>query len=162
MKGNFLEQILDAQLPATEIIKRGKYTGLDLGQPFYITVMEYKKSESTIEEEFLLQEQIFETTFHYFNEKKHNILVGQRDGNMILFITNETFKNITITHLIKEFHDYMMQKYPKGQFKFGISNLGEDMTNAAKNYEEATIALRLTIGKKIVPFKSLGIVGVSD
>ena len=118
MKGNFLEQILDSQLPESEIIKRAKYTGLDMGQPFYITVMEYLKTEGTIEEEFLLQEQIFETTFHYFNEKKHNILVGQHDGNMILFITNETVKNTSITLLIKEFHDYMMQKYPKGQFKF--------------------------------------------
>jgi sugar diacid utilization regulator/predicted hydrocarbon binding protein len=160
MKGNFLEQILEAQLPESEIIKRGKYTGLDLGLPYYITVMEYKRTESTIEEEFLLQEQIFETTFHYFNEKKHNVLVGQRDGNMILFITNETVKNTAINHLIIEFHDYMMQKYPKGQFKFGISNLGEDITKASKNFEEATIALRLTIGKEIVPFKSLGIVGV--
>jgi DNA-binding PucR family transcriptional regulator len=53
-----------------------------------------------------------------------------------------------------------MQKYPKGQFKFGISNLGEDITKAAQNYEEATISLRLTFGQNIVTFKSLGIVGV--
>ena len=56
MKGNFLEQILDAQLSASEIIKRGKYTGLDLGQPYYVIVMEYSKtklSDSSIEEEFL-------------------------------------------------------------------------------------------------------------
>jgi hypothetical protein len=160
MKGNFLERILEAQLPASEILKRGKYTGLDLSLPYYLTVMEYKKNENTLEEEFLLQEQIFETTFHYFNEKKHNILVGQRDGNMILFITNEAVKKITIDHLIKEYRDYMVRKYPKGHFKFGISNRGEDITNAKRSYEEAMIALRLTMGKQIVPFKSLGIVGV--
>jgi sugar diacid utilization regulator/predicted hydrocarbon binding protein len=160
MKGNFLEQILDAKLPGSEIIKRGKYTGLDLGQPYFIAVMEFKKSEGTIEEEFLLQEQIFETTFDYFNHKKHNLLVGQRDGNMILFITKENVENKTIFNLIKEFHDDLMQKYPKGQFKFGISNLGEDITKAAQNYEEATISLRLTFGQNIVTFKSLGIVGI--
>ena len=160
MKGNFLEQILKAKLPKSEIIKRGKYTGLDLGLPFYITVMEYEKTESTIEEEFLLQEQIFETTFRYFNEKQHNILVGQRDGNMIFFVPHETVKNSTILQLIRGFQHSMLKKYPKGQFKFGISNIGEDITNAAKYYEEATIALRLTIGKNIVPFQSLGIVGV--
>jgi predicted hydrocarbon binding protein len=160
MKGNFLERILEAQLPESEILKRGKYTGLDLSLPYYLTVMEYKKNENTLEEEFLLQEQIFETTFHYFNEKKHNILVGQRDGNMILFITNEAVKKITIDHLIKEYRDYMVRKYPKGHFKFGISNRGEDITNAKRSYEEAMIALRLTMGKQIVPFKSLGIVGV--
>ena len=87
MKGNFLEQILDAKLSASELIKKGKYTGLDLEQPYYITVMDYKKTEGSIEEEFLLQEQIFESTFDYFNKNKHNLLIGNRDGNMILFIT---------------------------------------------------------------------------
>ena len=39
--------------------------------------MEYKKTESSnlsIEEEFYLQEQILETTFRYFNEKKHTYI----------------------------------------------------------------------------------------
>lgn len=76
MKGNFLEQILDGKLTESEMINRGKYTGLDLGQPFYIAVMEYKKTQSSIEEEFLLQEQIFESTFRYFNGKRPSILAG--------------------------------------------------------------------------------------
>ncbi|MDP4103903.1 MAG: XylR N-terminal domain-containing protein [Bacillota bacterium] len=160
MKGSFFEQILEGRLPINEIIKRGKYTGLDLGLPYYITVMEYKRPDSTIEEEFLFQEQIFETTFHYFNEKKYNVLVSQRDGKMILFITKDNFKHTTIINLIKDYREYMVLKYPKSPFKFGISNLGEDITTASKNYEEAMIALRLTISKEIVPFKSLGIVGV--
>jgi sugar diacid utilization regulator/predicted hydrocarbon binding protein len=160
MKGSFLEQILDGRLPKSEIIKRGKYTGLDLALPYYIAVMEYKRLEGTIEEEFLLQEQILETTFHYFNEIKQNVLVSQRDGKMILFLTNETFQHTKITNLIRDYRHYMMRKYPNGQFKFGISNLGEDITKASKSYEEAMIALRLTFGKEIVPFKSLGIVGV--
>lgn len=160
MKGIFLEQILDEKLSRSEIIKRGKYTGLDLGKPYYITVMEYTKKAGTIEEEFLLQEQIFETAFHYFNKKKHNVLVCQREENMILFISNETVEDTAIIQLIREFHDDMMEKFPKSQFKFGISNLGEDITKAAKHYKEAIIALRLTIGKKIVSFSSIGIVGV--
>ena len=45
MKGNFLEQILGAQLP-NEIINRGKYAGLDLEQTYHIMVMEYKKNVS--------------------------------------------------------------------------------------------------------------------
>jgi purine catabolism regulator len=160
MKGSFFEQILEGRLPINEIIKRGKYTGLDLGLPYYITVMEYKRPDSTIEEEFLFQERIFETTFHYFNEKKHNVLVSQRDGKLILFITKDNFKHTTIINLIKDYREYMVLKYPNSPFKFGISNLGEDITTASKNYEEAMIALRLTISKEIVPFKSLGIVGV--
>ena len=72
MKGSFLEQILGGQLHVNDIINRGKFAGLDLGKSYRIMVMEYKKtkvSTLSIEEEFLLQEQIFETTFRFFNEK---------------------------------------------------------------------------------------------
>lgn len=160
MKGNFLEQILDEKLSVSEIIKRGKYTGLDLGKPYYMTVMEYKKTQNSMEEAFHLQEQIFETAFRYFNKKEYNLLVGHRDGYMILFIPHESVKHSTINAVIKEFHEEMTHKYPHVKFKFGISNRGDDIKNAAKHYEEARMALRLSIRKKIIPFQSLGIVGV--
>ncbi len=160
MKGNFLEQILEGRLPADEMIKRGKYTGLNLEQNYYISVMEYKNAHSSIEDEFLLQEQIFETTFHYFNEKKQNILVGHRDGNLVLFMTDETIQNKAIYDVMKEYLDYMMRLCFQVQFKLGISLLGDNIQLASKCYEEAVIALRLEGKKKIVPFQSLGIVGV--
>ena len=163
MKGNFLEQILSGQLHVNDIINRGKFAGLDLGKSYRIIVMEYKKtkvSTLSIEEEFLLQEQILETTFRFFNEKKHPILVGQREGNIVLLMTKETNKNFTIYDVMKEFYDHLNQKYPRGNFKIGISNEGDNIENASKHYEEATIALRLTMRKKIVEFHSLGIVGV--
>ncbi|MCQ6275551.1 XylR N-terminal domain-containing protein [Bacillus sp. V3B] len=163
MKGSFLDQILGAQLPVNDIINRGKFAGLDLGKPYRIMVMEYKKTKAStlsIEEEFLLQEQILETTFRFFNEKKHPILVGQREGNIVLLMTKETNKNVAVYDVMKEFHDRMKQKYPKGEFKIGISNEADDIKNASKHYEEATIALRLTMRKKMVEFRSLGIVGV--
>nr|WP_263323467.1 V4R domain-containing protein [Neobacillus sp. Marseille-Q6967] len=160
MKGNFLEQILEKRIPASEIIKRGKYTGIDLEQNYYITVMQYKSTQSTIEDEFLLQEQIFETTFRFFNERKLNLLVGHRDGNMVLLITKETLGKATIYDELKNYHDYMIKKYSLGEFKFGISRLGDDIQTASNGYEEAAIALRLTSKKPIVPFESLGIVGV--
>ncbi|MEH7544525.1 XylR N-terminal domain-containing protein [Neobacillus vireti] len=160
MKGSFLEQILEGRLPGNEISKRGKYTGLDLEQNYYISVMEYKKIQGSIEDEFLLQEQVFETTFRYFKEKKHNILVGHRDGNLVLLITNETIDKKSIYDVMQEYINYMIGNYPQGQFKMGISRLGDDIHQAPKCYEEAAIALRLAIKKKIVPFQSLGIVGV--
>ena len=163
MKGSFLEQILGGQLHVNDIINRGKFAGLDLGKSYRIMVMEYKKtkvSTLSIEEEFLLQEQILETTFRFFNEKKHPILVGQREGNIVLLMTKETDKNVTIYDMMKQFYDHLNQKYPEGNFKIGISNEGDNIENASKHYEEATIALRLTMRKKIVEFHSLGIVGV--
>lgn len=158
MKGNFLDQILDGKLPASEMMKRGRYTGVDLTKPFYITVMEYKKTTSSIEEEFLLHDKIFETTFRYFHEKKHNLLVGQRDGNMVLFMP--VHFDVHIEQVIKEYQRFITDKYPQVEFNFGISNLGEEIENALNCYEEAVVALRLTLNKGIVPFHSLGILGV--
>jgi len=160
MKGNFLEQIVEGRLSTNEIINRGKYTGVDLKQKYYLSVVEYKKNQRSIEDDFLLQEQIFETTFQYFNEKKHNILVGHRDGNMVLLITNETIQKKAIYDVIKAYLDYLLKKFPQSHFTCGISQLEDDISQASRCYEEATIALRLAVKKPIVPFQSLGIVGV--
>lgn len=160
MKGNFLDQILDAKMSANEIMNRGKYTGIDLGQAFHVIVMENKNNPVPMEEKFLLQEQILDTTFRYFNDKKKNILVSQREGKFILFITKDSVKETTIYDVIREFRSYLTQKYPKGDFLYGISNEGNDIKETAKHYEEASIALRLSSSKKIVSFHSLGIVGV--
>ena len=80
--------------------------------------MEYKNTKTTIADEFLLQEQIFETTFRYFNDRKTNLLVGHRDGHMVLLISNQSLKQTSIQDVIKEYHDYMIKKYPYGNFSF--------------------------------------------
>ncbi|MEH7095248.1 V4R domain-containing protein [Neobacillus vireti] len=160
MKGSFLEQILEGSLSASEVIKRGKYTGVNLEQNYYIAVMEYRKTQGSIEDDFLLQEQIFETTFRYFKDKKHNILTGHREGSMVLLMTIETFQKKTIQDVMQEYFDYMNHTYPQGLFKLGISRLGEDISHASRCYEEAAIALRLAVKQKMVSFQSLGIVGV--
>ena len=50
---------------------------------------------------------------------------------------------------MKDFHE-LLQKLPRGEFKFGISNEGDDIQHAFTHYEEAAIALRLAIKKRIV------------
>lgn len=160
MKGNFLEQILTSQYPANEIINRGKYTGVDLSLPYYVTVMEFQRAHMTMEEAFHFQEQILELSFRYFNEIKYPILVGQREGYIILLMTKDVWKKPDIQGIIHDFHEFLLEKYPEGEFKFGISNEGDDIADAITHYEEATIALRLAMKKKIVEFASLGIVGV--
>ncbi|MBA4603410.1 XylR N-terminal domain-containing protein [Thermoactinomyces mirandus] len=163
MKGNFLEQILGAQLPVKDIISRGKFAGLDLRKPYHIMVMKYRKTqlaELSVEEEFLLQEQILETAFRFFNRKKYPVLVGQREGNIILLMTKESNEKLMIPDIIKNFQNELKQKYPGVDFMTGISNQGDRIENASRHYEEASIALRLTMKKKIAEFHSLGIIGV--
>jgi len=124
--------------------------------------MEYKKTEISslsIEDEFYLQEHILESIFQYFNEEKQQILIGQREGKLIFLILKND-KKFSINAVMKDFHDHVLQKFPRGEFKLGISNEGDDIQHASTYYEEAMIALRLAIRKSIVSFDSLGIVGV--
>ena len=87
-----MNKFFRAQIPPYEIIKRGKFANLDLDKPYYVVVMEYQKTEKSslsMEEEFYLQEQILETIFEYFNEHKYQNLIGQREGKLILLMTND-------------------------------------------------------------------------
>ncbi|WP_428909568.1 XylR N-terminal domain-containing protein [Niallia sp. Krafla_26] len=162
MKGNFLEQILQSQLSAGEIIKRGKYANLDLNQPYYVVVMEYQKTELSklsVEEEFYLQEQIQESIYQYFNQHKQQILIGQREGKLVFLIMKKD-KRFSIETTMKDFYQFFIKTFPRGAFKLGISNEGHDIQHAATAYEEAMIALRLALRNHMILFDSLGIVGV--
>lgn len=162
MKGNFLEQILQSTMSASEIIKRGKYANLDLNRPYYVVVLEYQKTELSqlsIEEEFYLQEQIQESIFQYFNRNKQQILSGQREGKLVFLIMKKN-EDFFIETIVKEFHEFLKTAFPRGAFKLGVSNEGADIQHASTAYEEAMIALRLALRKNIILFDSLGIVGV--
>lgn len=156
MKGSFLEQILDGQLPVEELVERGKFTGINLEKPYYLVAIEYDQLKLSLEEEFHFQERIVETTFHYFDGKRQRVLVSQRNGKIILFISLETGN---IDQLIDEFHRLIFRKFPEGNFKMGISSRGDDVEAIQEYYEEANMALRLNNKKKIVFFETLGIIG---
>ena len=162
MKGNFLEQILQAQIPPYEIIQRGKFANLDLDKPFYLVAMEYQKTQNTtlsIEEEFSLQELVLETTFEYFNDHNYQHLIGQREGKLVLLLIKQQ-KDFSIHTAMVELYTFLKHTFPNGEFKLGISNEGHDIKEASTYYEEASIALRLTLQKNVISFDSLGIVGV--
>ncbi|KAA9021032.1 XylR N-terminal domain-containing protein [Niallia endozanthoxylica] len=162
MKGNFLEQILQAQVPPHEIIQRGKYANLDLDKPYYVVAMEFRKTQNatlSIEEEFYLQEQVLEAIFEYFSDHKYQSLIGQREGKLVLLMIKQQ-KTFSIHKAMLELYQFLEQAFPNEDFKLGISNEGYDIKEAAAYYEEASIALKLTLQKSIVSFDSLGIVGI--
>jgi sugar diacid utilization regulator/predicted hydrocarbon binding protein len=156
MKGSFLEQILDEKLPPSELVKKGKYIGLDLNQPFYLVIMDYKNEQDSLEEEFTFQEMILESTFRFFHNKNIQVLAGNWKGQVTLLLHYSS----DIQHLIHRFRKYMKDMHKEHHLKFGVSNAAEHIGYATKCYEEAKIALRLAIRKEIVLFKSLGIIGV--
>ncbi len=46
-------------------------------------------------------------------------------------MTKETTRNVAIYDVMKEFHEDLKRKYPRGDFEIGISNEGDDIENAS-------------------------------
>lgn len=162
MKGNFLEQLLNNQYASRkEIIRRGTYVNIDLSQPFHIVVVGYvSKQADNMNDEFLLHEQIIETAHAYFKNQKRNVLIGQREGNIVCLICKEADKESEVFELSIEFMDYLEESFKNCEFQFGISTVGKQIESATQYYDEALLAQRMTVTKKIVSFADLGVVGV--
>ncbi|MEH7415354.1 XylR N-terminal domain-containing protein [Neobacillus drentensis] len=161
MKGNFLEQLLNQDFHSRhEILLKGRYTGLDLSMPYFLAVLKFEKKHFIIENEFLFHEQVLELTYQYFNKNRKKILICQREGNLILFITKGHEDNTKIKDILTDFHNFLKRNEPKCEYKIGISNEGREIENLAQSYQEAKVALQLITTSKIVLFESLGIVGV--
>ncbi|MBS4213894.1 XylR N-terminal domain-containing protein [Neobacillus rhizophilus] len=160
MKGNFLEQLLDGQLSDKELKERGKYTGVDIAKPYFITILDSKSSKVSFEEEFLLQQKLMKTTFRFFSDYNQNLLIGQKNGNIVLFISTESLIKTKIDEMIKIFHEELKKVHPGILFKFGISSEANGINNIQDYYEEALIALRLSGKTNIGLYDSLGIVGM--
>ncbi|WP_209124999.1 V4R domain-containing protein [Alkalihalobacillus sp. BA299] len=157
MKGNFLEAILEGKFTTDEILKRGAYTGLDLSQPYYIAVLSYKENNCSVQKEFILQEQLYDMTVRYFYDQGQTMLVGHKDQKIVCYFPTE---KTNIEPVMNEFYQFLDKKYPQAGIKIGISNMVDDPSNADKGYEEALVALRLTTKKPVIPFQSLGIIGI--
>ncbi|WP_087972235.1 helix-turn-helix domain-containing protein [Oceanobacillus rekensis] len=160
MKGNFLERIIDGNLPKAEMVKRGNYTGVDLTNPYYIMVMDYQLNHHSIEEEFQLDEQIYETTTYYFKERNQHILAGHHEGKLTVYISIDQLKEHQAAKLFTDFYQYLQRKYKKNEFALGISNIADDIKQITKYVEEATIALGLSADSGLTFFNNLGILGV--
>lgn len=159
MKGHFFEQILSGNFSKKEIIKRSLFAGVDLTKPYYIAIIDFQPSMQSIEESFILQEQIYESTYTYFNESRQNVLVGHRDGKITLYIPNEYVVH-SIEDLLESYCQYLEKTYSQGSFKVGISNVHHDIEEVQQCHQEGVIALKLALKKQISSYSSLGIIGV--
>lgn len=161
MKGIFLEQVLNGTISSRkEIIVKGRYTGINFELPYYLVILEHKNKSLAMEEEFHFQEKIFETISQYLIRESINSLIGLYEGNIILFITREDTEKIKIQSIMQGLYQKLSENYPKFQFKLGVSNEGNRIENLMQQYDEASVALRLSTEEKVVLFKSLGIVGL--
>ncbi|TCP30863.1 DNA-binding PucR family transcriptional regulator [Scopulibacillus darangshiensis] len=159
MKGYFLEQILSASFASKgEILKRGSYAGLDLEQPYYITVLKYSYQDKDAKNELLFHDQVMEETRNYFKDR--NVLIGQRDGHVILLIQADLPKG-RISRLFAHFINHLTKGFPKRTFKIGVSTVAEQIEKAQDYYDEAMTALKMCMkSNNLVLFDDLGVVGI--
>jgi len=62
---------------------------------------------------------------------KHHLFVGQREGKLI-FLMMKNGQYYSIDAVMKEFHDFLMRKFPRGEYNLVIGNEGDDIENASK------------------------------
>ena len=159
MKGNFFEQILTGGFTEKELIKRGAFSNINLSKPYYIAVVQFQGTLLSIEEDYNLQEALHEASFLYFNSKKKNVLVGQREGKVTLFITEDCIEH-SIEDELSRFYQHLTEQFGQKQIKIGVSNCHDNINEALQCYQEANIALKLTLKKQVASYLSLGVIGV--
>lgn len=159
MKGNFFEQILSGNYTKKEMIKRGMFAGVDLTKSYYIAIVDLHNTNQNIEETFIMQEHIYESTYSYFSDNNQHVLVGHRDGKITLFLPNEVVEN-SVEEVLETFCLYLEKEYSQVIFKVGISNIHHDIEEVRLCHQEAVVALKLALKKQIASYSSLGIIGV--
>lgn len=163
MKGHFLERILQGQFSSKQdILNHGSYINFDLEQPFYIVILKYQNQHGYFENEMLIYEEIIETTLQYFKNKMWNVLMCQRGNNIVLLVQTESLANLDISALCNGVIEHLAHIFRKYTFQIGVSSKGEQIDRSIDYYDEAIVALRMSMPstKKVVLFESLGIVGL--
>lgn len=164
MKGYFLEQILSGQFSTKkEIIKRGRYLHVELEQPFYVVVISYHNPLDHVDEMFF-HEQLLEVIFLFFKEMNANALIGQRDGNIILFVQERILKEQTdIKPFCQDLLRHLSRSFPAARFRGGVSTKGHHIEQAREHYLEALIALKIAAMEhegEVVLFDEIGVSGI--
>ena len=159
VKGYFLNQILDSNFSNEHaIIQKGNYIQMNLKLPYYIIVLTYRNKHHDFDEELMLSEQILEEVIQ-FTKSMNDILIGKREGKLVLFIQENQMKIIKseCIKLLKHLNKHFRHNY----FSIGISSQGLNIEQASIHFDEALISLQMThINESLVLFDELGIVGL--
>lgn len=157
IKEYFLEQILKKQYASKEeIIKRGRYMGFDLEQPFYIAAIDYQMKGGDTDNDLEQNDQMLETIAKYLNIQGYKALIGQYESNILMLIPEESHLLAKIEKIL----EHLEMTHSSYKFKIGISDRSANIENINESLEEALIALRMFTEEKIIYFHDLGIVGV--
>ncbi|WP_426427604.1 V4R domain-containing protein [Staphylococcus equorum] len=156
MKGSYLDQVLSNEFSPAELVKRGKYIGVDFTQSYRIVAVNYKKQFKSLEDEFNFQEKLLDLSYQYYRRKGKQALTGFKDDEFIMLIFESYYIDDILDGYIKFIHEYIGCT----SLQIGIGGYMENIKDAVKGFDEARIALRLTVRKKRLSYDDLGIVGL--
>ncbi len=161
IKGNLLERILVGDYDSEEeIINRGRYMGVDFKAPYYIAIM--RNSDVSLTEKSLQDqnEQVLDTIAKYLDLHGINVLVGQYENRIVMYIPEMQADESGISVLIQKLYDHVRNTSLSCDYKIGVSTKGHALEDIRETLEKALIAIRMSNKHAIMHYSELGILGV--
>ena len=163
MQGDLLDNILSNSMTFEEISKKSYYVGFQLKAPYFMIAISLNHKKLTIRDELDFNDKLIKEISQYLKDRKINALVGQKSGNMNIFLSEDMLlkSNNSKKKFCQALHDFCSIKYPSRDFTFGISSSTARIEEASQLYEESTTSLQIANHyQKVVFFEFLGIEGI--
>ena len=163
MQGDLLDNILSNSMTFEEISKKSYYVGFQLKAPYFMIAICPNDEKLTIRDELEFNDKLIKGISQYLKDRKINALVGQKSGNMIIFLSEDMLlkSNNSKKKFCQALHEFCSSKYPSHDFTFGISSSTARIEEASQLYEESTTSLQIANRyQKVVFFEFLGLDGI--
>ena len=87
MQGDVLDDILSNSMTFEEISKKSYYVGFQLKAPYFMIAISLNHEKLTIRDELEFNDKLIKEISQYLKDRKINALVGQKSGNMNIFLS---------------------------------------------------------------------------
>ncbi len=162
ISNEFLVEIIKGRMNMKDVAKKAYYLGFDLEPTYFVLSIQPFTNKISPLEQLKLNENLINWLNLYFKNDDINVLVGKELENIIILISDKSVLSDPLNQkrLPKDLQNALALKYPKYQFKFGISSTSDTIGDVSRLYEESVASLKIAnVNRSIVFFDSLGIVG---
>jgi len=162
MSNEFLIEIIKGLMNIKDVAKKAYYLGFDIEPTYFVLSIQPFTNKISPLEQLKLNENLLNWLNLYFKNADINVLVGKELENIVILISD---KSVLLDPLIQnklsnDLQNALALKYPKYQFKLGISSTSDALGDVSRLYEESVASLKIANeNRSIIFFDSLGIVG---
>ncbi|WP_394236386.1 XylR N-terminal domain-containing protein [Niallia oryzisoli] len=163
IRGSFLDDILKKRITLSEIVRKAHYMDFDLYPPYSMVALQRRIEETSMKEEIEFTDQFMNDLFKYFRSKDIKVLLGKKEGRVILLFSDSTFlrRNIDKESFCKQLLSYCTERFPQFTFSMGVSSSIPSIEAAPQLYNESVASLMVANPHhNPVYFDSLGVVGM--